>query len=214
MKIPFLTRRGHAESWLLIGGLAGPALLLAGTALATVVTPGYSHLQSTISQLGTTDQPHPEVMNSAFVAAGGLLLAFAWGTRGALAPRAMGITVASLLACYALALVLLGAVPTDNGSFDGPTSADARIHRAAIGVGAIALGMARATIWAWLHRDPGWRGFVRLSAGTLLIEILLAPFVFTGGPTMMGVAQRAIYLLDLVWLWSLAWRLLRLGRTR
>ena len=57
----------RASRWLSLCGVMAPPILIVFIIVAAFVTPGYSHISETVSQLGAQGRPHPEVMNAGFI---------------------------------------------------------------------------------------------------------------------------------------------------
>jgi len=65
--------RVHALA--LCGLIALQQLLIIFIVVAAAVTPGYSHVSNTVSQLGSQDRPYPWIMNTGFIIYGLLIIA-------------------------------------------------------------------------------------------------------------------------------------------
>src|SRR4029453_9883739 len=75
-----------------------PVAVVAAIGLATRMTPSYSSVSDTLSQLAVAGRPHPAMIGAGLLVAGTMLLGFAWTLHRRIVDRAranrIGISIA------------------------------------------------------------------------------------------------------------------------
>lgn len=189
-------------------GAIAPFVLAAFIVWAGIVTPGYSHISETVSQLGAWHRPYPEVMNSGFVVFGLLIGGFAYGLYLKLGKGTGARVVLALLLTYAAGIILAGIFRDDPAALEEATLG-AILHSifAQVAFWGLTLGMmvfSRTT-----YKDIYWKGFQWFSSGIIIFN-LLSSMVFLmkfAGP-IEGLLQRSFYAISLLWIEAVSIRTL------
>ena len=187
--------------------MAPPWFILA-VAVATLLTPGYSHIHQTVSELAAPGTPHPEVLQIGFAVYGVLVLGPTLALHQALRGRPGAPLLCALMLAYSVTSIS-GAIFRDD--LNRPV---ARL----LTVGQMHDYMAMATYGAilgamllvpWLVRDrPAWRRFVWFSLALAVLTGLFG-FIFNAGSFgLQGVFQRGFFVTTLVWVEGLSLHLL------
>jgi hypothetical membrane protein len=90
----------------LLCGAIAPAVIAAFIIAGWLITPGYSHISDTISQLGAQGRPHPWVMNSGLIIYALLTLGFAYGVYRILGHSTGARAILFFFAIYAVCIIL------------------------------------------------------------------------------------------------------------
>lgn len=113
---------------LLWGGALGPLLVSAFLIAGAAVTPGYSHLSDTVSQLAARGAPHPEVIQIGLVLWGALLEGLGWGLFRRLGPGPGPRAVQTLLTVSGAAIQLAAFVRDDPNVASAPSTLEGGVH--------------------------------------------------------------------------------------
>jgi hypothetical membrane protein len=210
---------------LLLCGLLGPVVFLAGVLIEGATRPGYSTWRNATSQLSLGPGWW---VNVVLILIGATTLAFAAGLRAAL-PTGTGTRwTPRLLGMVGVALVLLVIFPINAGwGYPPGQPAQHHLHGLIHGiVGAVALYVLAAAPLTLARRfagDPAWRGWAPYSIGsgvvvavaytaTTVLATLDETGVWTNAPA--GLTQRVALLAGLGWCAALAGRLLVAAQLR
>ncbi len=192
----------------LFGPLAFLSFVLSFVVIA-YLTPGYSHLVNTISELGMPSAPYSSAMNwIGFGLTGLLAFVFALGLRAALPPSRGATAVTVLVTIAGLTWSALGGFPAADG-FAASTATT--LHFVAVGINYLAFVAAAVVFAAAFRRDPRRRLWVPFSIIMAVLGIgtfLIPPAVLPG-----AVSQRIALLAYFVWLLGLGWAAWRQGAT-
>ena len=199
--------------WLILCGVLTTPVLAVFIIIAASLTPGYSHLSETVSQLGAQGRPHPEVMSTGFIILGLLGSGFAFGLYRRL-DQGIGAKVALiLLVICGVGSILTGIFQEDSKAIGAVENLEGSLHSifartAVIGLLGGMLAFARV-----VHRNPSWRGFTQFSLAVVALNLLIS-LLFLLGPfvTVEGVLQRSLHTISLIWIGAVSFRGLRAPR--
>jgi hypothetical protein len=195
-------------------GLVGPLAFTAAWLLAQRRQEEYQVRHEHISGLAARDATDPHVMTAGFAALGTCAVAFAATLDRRLGPRAgLGPT---LIGVAGLATLAAGLFRRDRRSNFPPPGEPAGqslindVHDLAAAVGGVAGTAGLAALAPALARDPELRDLARPALGAAgasagLAAIFLRDVVRPGN----GLLQRANVTIPLVFMFRLAWRMLR-----
>ncbi len=107
--------------------------------VAALLTPGYSHMSETISQLGAQGRPHPEVMSTGFIVFGLLVNGFAYGLYRRLQDHAGARIVWILLTIYGIGVSLSGIFQDGSKAPGTETNLESTLHSVFAMIGFLAL---------------------------------------------------------------------------
>lgn len=209
--LPFNKRREQATRWLLLCGVLAPPLLAIFFISAGVVTPNFSFISETISQLGARGMPYPGVMNSGFIVCGVLLNLFAVGLYLRLGRSFMAKAVWFLLAIEGICIVLSGVFRTDYLGLGTAFSAEGTLHLIFSLIAFFVLPITIA-MFLWIaYRRPAWRGLTKISITVLVLNLLLfLVFLTVGADRIDGVLELSFFGISLIWLESVSLSSLRM----
>lgn len=187
---------------LLMCGMLIPVVLIGALALGSAMTPGYSQLADTLSDLAEQNRPHAIVMRLGMVICGMLAIAFVAGLRRVIPVRQQR---------HAIALYGIGVFAILSGVFQdfgpdpgGPRNAEGYIHTIA------ATGLILMILAGMLATFRSGVGLLRRLSGILLTLATIEGFFFLFGQNRFeGLAQRGIFLAASVWLVAIAGTALR-----
>jgi Protein of unknown function (DUF998) len=194
------TRERLTQGLLWCGALA-PAIAAASVFIGASLTPGYSHLADTVSQLAAKGAPHPEVIQTGLVLWGLLLEGFAWGAYR----RLRGVSGAR---AFALALVLSGCavqlaafVRDDPNLASAPSTVAGAIHGSLATVAFLALLGAIFLFARMPHTDRRSHSIARVSSRFVLFGLIIGTlFEVQLAQPIEGSLQRLFYALCAAWL--------------
>jgi len=172
--------------YLAICGVLAPLVIIALVLVGAAVTPGYDHIENTMSQLSAVGTPHPEWMNAAFILYGILIIGLSFAVRQQLDPRPRTTIVWLMIITHGVGVILTALFPYNIAITEGIHSLkDISHHLVSIVACAafiIAMLMMARMVWA----DPAWRGVTRISLAAIGVVSIL--FVFTLIPAFRDIA--------------------------
>jgi hypothetical membrane protein len=192
--------------WLLFCGVMAPPVGVLFMIIAWQLTPGYSHLSETISQLGVNGRPHPEVINTGFILFGFLVNCFAYGLYRKLR-NVRGIkAVWMLLFICGTGIILSGIFQTDLGP-EMFTSLEDTLHTVFSTSAFLGLEIGMLVFARIIYANPFWRPIALISIGIAIINVVLyLVFLLEISNEVEGVIQRIVGGTSLLWLEIIAIR--------
>ncbi|MBM3189028.1 MAG: DUF998 domain-containing protein [Chloroflexi bacterium] len=164
-------------------GILAPLCYLAAVVIGGLITPGYSHLYNTISELMASDQPRRGVLEALFTLYNVLLLLFGLG--GALYFRTNRLRLACavfiLVTLSAILGLLLAVFRQDPRGVEMTTAG--LMHIVLTGLTAPATVACALLMGLALWREPNMRGWALYSL------VLCAAILATGGLAALAVAN-------------------------
>ena len=194
----------HADSRLtralLWCGVAAPISLVVFVVWAAAVTPDYSHMANTISQLAAQGRPHPEIMGAGFVVFGLLVDGFAWGLYRTLGRSGGTIAMLAGLLVFGMSVALSGFAQDYNQSPDVPHNLEGHLHSIFAQIAVIGLLVGMFFLARSAHQRPGWRIIPGVSVAAA-VTVTGFGLLFTLLPaSVQGLLQRGLYGATLLWL--------------
>jgi len=189
-------------------GIAAPLVYASAVIAGGWVTPGYSHLASTISELTTAGQPYAEQLDDVFVAYNLLLACFAACLPVSLSAARQTAIRADAAVLLVLSLAGVGMVTIFPVSAPGlPLTPTARMHIILAAIASISTMLAIALTAYALWQARGWRLFTRFSA--MCLAIVAGSGIWTatavaGGQPLAGLAERLTIGTFMAWLLAFA----------
>jgi hypothetical protein len=186
---------------LLWAGASAPLVVGILLVVGAAVTPGYSHVSDTVSQLAARGAPHPEVTQSGLVLWGLLLEGFAWGLYRR-ARRLREAKAVLILLLISGASVQLAAFVRDDPNIDtAPSTIEGAIHGLLASIAFLCLICAIALFSRRLCAALGAKRFKQFSLGiAAAISIIGLVFELQVFQQVEGLLQRLIYTLFVVWM--------------
>ena len=193
---------------LLCGALTPPVLLLFYVG-ATLVTPEYSHLSETVSQLGVTGRPHPEIINIGFIIGGLLANSFAYGLNKLLGNQKGPKAACILLMVCGTCILISGIIHVDAKESEALTVGGI-LHIIFILIAIFAFVLSILVFAKVVSSRAEWYGWAQFSVITAILLILLTiPSTLTIFEKIEGALERAVIILVLVWLEAVSIKSLR-----
>jgi len=194
---------------LAVAGVLIPIVFVALVIVAAASYPGYSHVTQFMSQLGVG--PSAAITNANFVVTGLLLVAFAFGLHLGIGEGKGSMLGPALLALSGLGWVLAGVFPCSEWTC---TATD--VHNAvAAPLAFVPIALAPLVFSRRLRADARWRGYASYSVGTgLALVVLMVVYRITEYTLLepwVGIAQRFLVAVMLLWIGVMALRLLKLS---
>ena len=200
---------------LLLCGVAAPPVLVIFIAVAALVTPGYSHISETLSQLGAQGRPYPEVMSTGFIVFGLLVNCFAYGLYQLLQNQTGSRIVWLLLTIYGTAILLSGIFQGVPKAVSTATNLESTLHGVFAMIGFFALVAGMGAFARLVSRDPKWPKFMPLSITIAVLNLGLSLlFVMEGLNSVEGMLQRLFCAISLFWIVAVSLRSLKLPTER
>lgn len=174
---------------------SGPALAITLT-VAARATPGYSGWRDTVSRLGSPGQPWAGLVQAAFIAYG--LLVWVGAAPAGRSVR-LGPAWTGSVQLFAAAAIVAGLAPKDLPG--QPHTTASQVHVLATVVGGAAVLVAMVLTARHTASDPVRRWSAGGAIGTVIAAGL---FRLTWGSAYYGAIERAVLILPITWLTTIA----------
>ena len=202
----------RVSRYLSLCGVLAPPIIVSIIIVAGFLTPGYSHLSDTISQLSAQGRPHPEIMNAGFIIYGVFIIGFSYALYRQLGRGTTARIVWLMLTIYSVGVILSG-IFQDNYKASGTVNnLESNLHNVIAFIAFIALIIG---IWMFarrVHGNPLWHGFTWFSVAIALFNLTSSLiFVTEAFVPIEGLLQRFFYITSLVWVEAVSVRLFRLS---
>jgi hypothetical membrane protein len=212
-RMPF----GSARRVLASCGIVAPVLIAVVSLVLAALTPNYSHVANTLSELGAVGAPYAAYFNTSFIVAGVLITVFAVGLhRGIGAGRGSRIGP-GLVAVFGLfAVAGTGLTPLD----PAPMALINFVHIALVLIGFLGLAAGMYFLSVRMTNDLDWREYARVTRlGSFGLLVLFSVWFFAlflvpleVGEAPNGALQRPFVVWALLWIEFTAIKLFRLSR--
>lgn len=198
--------------WLLLTGIAGPALFAFAVIVGGALRDGYSHRNQFISELGESGAPFAWLMNYfGFMGSATLILIFAVVLRTRFPRTAASVAGTLFLSIFAVCVFLAGIFSCDSGC---PTENGTRAQQlhdlvSVIAFPAFILGVATWGVSFLRHAD--WRPFGLYSVATSVLAVILLVLMIRSEASRENTGTYQSLFLGVLFLWLIAasWRLWR-----
>jgi hypothetical membrane protein len=180
---------------------AAPFVVVATIALATRLTPSYSSVSDTLSQLAVAGRPHPELIGIALLVSGTMLVGFGWALHRRVVDRRRATTIGVAMGIAGVAVVGAAIVHDDPNGPHGPATLTGAIHGSLASVAFLALILALFTFARAARAEPGQRRLVVLSLQIgVACAVVGAIFEIQVVQQVEGLLQRVFIALFVVWM--------------
>jgi len=208
-------RNRFISKWLLLCGIIAPPILAIFIISAAAITPDYSHISETVSQLGAHGRPYPEVMNAGFITYGLLIMGFAYGLYQVFEKSRNAKITWLMLTIYGAGIILSGIFQDDVKSLSSFTTLEGALHTVFAQVAFFCLVIGMWFFARTVHLDSSWRGFTQFSIAIAVFNLLSSlVFLMEFSQPIEGLLQRAFYMTSLTWIGMVAARSLRVLKQR
>jgi hypothetical membrane protein len=178
-----------------------PVAVVAAITIATRLTPGYSSVSDTLSQLAVEGRPHPELISAGLLVTGWMLLGFAWVLHRRLTDRPRANRIATLITVAGIAVGGAAIVHDDPNTPHGPATIAGAIHGTLASLAFLALILALFTFARATQAEPGQRRLVELSVRIgVACAIVGTVFEIQVVQQVEGLLQRIFASLFVVWM--------------
>lgn len=192
---------------LLQWGVLAPVGFVIAVLILSYMTPGYSHIFNTISELGETGAPYATTTSTIFIITGLMLAVFGYGFYSLLDEKGAGKLSGVFIMAYALFdFVGSGVFPVDPGGAADTTVAGLHVTLTVLGeLSALAMPIAflmdtdRVRGWEGLRRISKVIGILLIPASAYLIQNIERNIPGLNN-TPIGLAQRLTIALFLAWI--------------
>jgi len=181
-------------------GVVAPLALIISVIAGALVTPGYSQLSETISQLSSQDSPHPEFMITGFVTYGLLMIGLACELSRSLRPHRHAKIVRLSLMVHGIGFLLGGVLRADPTAAHIVRTPMGIMHNVSVFFGCLALVFGMFTFARIASYNTAWRVFAKFSF--VVISLVLAVFFISQLPAAAcidGLLQRLYGTPPLIW---------------
>lgn len=195
-------------------GIVAPIVITVVALVLAVLTPEYSHVANTFSELGAAGAPYAIYYNATLVIAGLLIVAFAGGLHRGIGGGAGSRIGPGLVAAFGLfAATGVGLTPLE----PEPMALINFVHLAFVLVGFLGLACGMYLLSGRMANDPAWSEYARFTrvGGAVLAALFLGWFLalvlvpLETGEAPNGALQRPFIGWALLWIALTAIKLFR-----
>jgi hypothetical protein len=190
----------HLTKVLLWCGIIAPILIIVFMMWASAVTPNYSHITNTVSQLSAQGQPYPVIMNTGFVIFGLLINGFAFGLYRALQNEKSNIGLLIGLLVFGSCILVLGFVNDYSLSPDVSQNLEGHLHKLIAQISLVGFLLAMFFLAHTTYNRPEWQFIMYI---TVIAAIFIVGFGFLSlalSKSIQGLLQRGLYGIILAWI--------------
>ncbi len=193
-------------------GIIAPLFMIAIILIAGAGTPGYSHINNTVSKLAEQGAAHPGTMITGFIVYGALVLGFSLELFFHLRHGIKAYLTFIMMAIYAISMILAGIFQDIPGGKDVPLNFEGTVHNAAIIVSCISFLIGMWAFAGSVYKKPTWFGFTWFTLGASFVGLILSIiFAVQSSFPAPGLFQRLFYLVLLIWIEIISLWLFRLS---
>ncbi len=200
---------------LAVCGVIAPIAWVVGATVAGLFHPGYNHVAQQLSELGAVGAPYAAVWNAAVASFGLLMVGFAFGLHRGISGSRGSMVGPALVAVSGFAWASQGLFfSCDPGCI--PVSFTGVMHGTVGLVGLSGLFFANIVLWRTLKKDSRWQQYSSYSLLTAVVTFALFLGVNLSFSTLaalgiVGLVQRVLLGIPILWIEVMAIRLLRLS---
>jgi len=196
------------ERFFAMCGMVAPVLFVGMTVLGGLLSPGYSHLADTVSELFSPGAPNKLLLDTLHTIFALLLVLFGIGVlqfvRGSAHSTWVGILGAALFIAAGLVSVATATIYPQDAWGSAPTF-PGQMHIILSGVVAILSMLSMLFLGIWFNRAEIFPGFGTYSFVTIAVTLLSAGFFMaTLNSPIMGLTERITILAGFLWVFVLA----------
>jgi hypothetical membrane protein len=175
--------------------------VIAMIVLATRLTPKYSSVSDTLSQLAVAGSPHPEIIDAALLVSGSMLIGFAWVLHRRVVDRRRANRIGSLIAVAGIAVVGAAIVHDDPNAPHGSATIAGAIHGSLASLAFLSLIFGLFTFSRASRAERGQRWLADLSVRIgVTCAVVGAVFEIQVVQQVEGLLQRIFITLFVAWM--------------
>ena len=182
-------------------GILAPLLMIFFILLSAHLTPGYSHINDTVSKLSEQGSLHPELMTAGFVVYGTLVIGFSYALYLRLRHGYKAYIACLAMMLYGICMILAGVFQDIPGGKEVPLNTEGIVHNAVIIISCFSFLIGMWAFAGSVYRRPAWFGFTWFTIIASIIGLVLSIiFAVQSYVPASGLLQRLFYLVLLCWI--------------
>ena len=186
---------------LAVCGIIAPFLVVTIIFIAATNTPGYSHINDTISKLSEQGSSSPELMTFGFITYGVLVIGFSYALYIHLRHGFKAYLTWAAFMIYGLCMILAGFYQDIPGGDGVPLNPEGIAHNAVIIISCISFLIGMWAFAGSVYNRQSWVGFTWFTLIASFIGLVLSiVFAVQSYIPASGLLQRIFYLLLLIWI--------------
>jgi hypothetical membrane protein len=176
--------------------------MIAFVVTAAVVTPNYSLVRDTVSDLGGQGSPHPWIIGTGLITVGILAILFGWGLSRVVTRGGAAVRVAFII--YGSATALTGVARNYGKSPNAVRNLEGLLHNTSANISVFGLVLSMAVI-AWeTSQTPVWRRATWWTVVTITATSLGAAVFWLVPAGDHGLVERVTFAADASWFIAIA----------
>ena len=200
------------NKFLIFCGMLAPPVMIFFILLAAYYTPGYSHINDTVSKLSEQGSQHPGLMTAGFVSYGVLVIGFSYALYLRLRHGVKAHIAWFFLTLYGICMILAGFFQDSPGGSNAPLNPEGIAHNAVIITSCISILISMWMFAGSVYRKPSWFGFTWFTIIASFLGLILSIiFAIQSYVPASGLLQRFFYLVLLIWIETVSVWLYRLS---
>lgn len=211
MKIK-LTTSVYLSRILSFCGIIAPPTMILFILLAAYFTPGYNHINDTISKLSEQGSQNPGLMTAGFVSYGVLVIGFSCALYLRLRRGFKAVVAWLTLMLYGICMILASVFQDIPGGINTPLNPEGVVHNAVIITSCISILIGMWMFAGSVYKKPSWFGFTWFTIAASFVGLILSIiFAVQSYVPASGLLQRFFYLVLLIWIETVSVWLFRLS---
>jgi hypothetical membrane protein len=194
-------RRNTLTRILAVCGIIAPILIVTIIFIAAANTPGYSHIQDTISKLSEQGSSNPELMTIGFITYGVLVIGFSYALYIHLRHGLKAYLTWASFMIYGLCMILAGFYQDIPGGEGVPLNPEGVAHNAIIIASCISFLIGMWAFAGSVYNRHSWAGFTWFTLIASFVGLVLSiVFAVQSYIPASGLWQRLFYFLMVAWI--------------
>jgi hypothetical protein len=193
-------------------GILAPPAMIVFILLAGHFTPGYSHINDTVSKLSEQGSQSPGLMTVGFISYGVLVIGFSCALYLRLRHGFRAYIAWFTLMLYGICMILAGIYQDSPGGSTAPLNPEGIVHNAVIITSCISMLIGMWAFAGSVYKKPSWFGFTWFTIAASFVGLVLSViFAVQSYIPASGLLQRLFYLIILIWIETVSLWLFRLS---
>ena len=188
---------------LLLCGVISPLIYIGMTILGGALTPGYSHIKDTVSELMSPGAPNKSLMDTLMALSSVFMTLFGIGVFQFVKASGQSSRLAIASAVLLIVLGILQVVvvlffPQD--PMDAELTFPGKMHIGLVGIQALMSILIPLFLGLWMHKTGKMPGFGIYSIISAALTVAMGIAIFPLGKSIMGLTERITVLIYDLWL--------------
>lgn len=193
--------RIYISRFLSLCGILAPFVIVIIILVAAHQTPGYSHINDTISKLSGQGSQTPGLMTAGFISYGVLVMGFSYALYMRLKHGIKAHIAWLAMMLYGICMILAGIFQDIPGGKDVPLNPEGAVHNAAIITSCLSFLLGMWMFAGSVYKRPAWFGFTWFTIVASFIGLALSIiFAVQSYVPASGLIQRLFYAVIIVWI--------------